>query len=439
MSHVSEHLAMSKNHVFYNRCEALFARKFGYGRRWKSAAAQALGIGRATLYRYLADDSGVADDVLRRLDELEGSETPVRNDREMVFLIASALVHVQRHIDETGWLPAPYPPSLTRVLDLGAARNLIEGAERWPTDLGSLARLAQEPLFRWVSDMSWDSGDEYFAARLIEDGEVTTECRTLALPGGDPEREIEEHLGYEMLMGTCRDRLDGEELYRAWRRCVIENPVLANWSRTILMDLLLASIERIDEIVANFYDRVPEGLSVNGSLPICSVSGTILRRDGKAFHTECRHPEAIRRARAGEHTPVKYRSGMLYLKRAFRRFWCLPGLAELELERRFQALGWATTLWPGLDRVDLLATSPDESRRVAVDVKDYLSPTRLAVQFAGFKEYEGNHECFLVVPDYVLQVDERFEERFEAVRTANAKAAVELRTVSALVDELEAA
>ena len=429
---------MPKANAFYTRCEALFAQKFGYGRRWKSAAAQALGIGRATLYRYFADDGGVPDDVLRRLDELAGAEPPLHDDREMILLIASALVDVQRRIDETGWLSTPYPPSLRRVLDLSAARNLLEGADRWPTDLGSLARLAQKPLFRWVSDMSWDSGEEYFAARLIEDGEVSTECRTLALPGGDPEQEIEEHLGYEMLMGICRDRLDGEEVYRAWRRSVIENPVLANWSRTILMDLLLANVERIDEIVATFYDRVPEALAVDGFLPICTVSGTILRRDGKAFHTECRDPEAIRRARAGEHKRVKYRSGMLYLKRAFRRFWCLPGLAELELERCLQDLGWSTTLWPGLDRVDLLAASPDESRRLAVDVKDYLSPSRLAVHFVGFKEYEATHECFLVVPDYVLQVNERFEERFEAVRAANAKAAVELRAVSTLLDGLEA-
>ena len=430
---------MPKKNSFYTRCEALFARKFGYGRRWKSAAAQALGIGRATLYRYLADDSGVAEDVLRQLDELEGSKSPVRNDREMVLLIASALLDVQRHMDESGWLRAPYPPSLRRALDLGAARNLLEGTDTWPTDLGSLARIAQEPLFRWVSDMSWDFGEEYFAARLIEDGEISTECRTLALPGGDPEQEIEEHFGYEMLVDICRNRLDGEDLYRAWRRSVVENPVLANWSSTVLMDPLLASVERIDEIVATFYDRVPETLSINGVVPTCTISGTILRRDGKAFHSEYRDPEAVRRARVGQHRPIKYRSGMLYLKRTFRRFWCLPGLAELQLERRFHALGWSTTLWPALDRVDLLATSPERSRRIAVDVKDYVSASRLAVQFVGFKEYEDDHECFLAVPDYVLQVDERFEERFEAVRTANAKPAVKLRTISALVDELEAA
>ena len=206
---------MPKLNAFYVRCEALFAQKFGYGRRWKSAAAQTLRIGRATLYRYLEDDSSVGEDVLKNLEALEGPKKPVRNDREMVVLFASAVVDIQKRLDDSGWLSVPYPPNLSRALDLGAARNFIEGSSRWPTDLNALFQLAREPLFRWVPDLSWDSEEEFFAARLIENGEVSTECRRLAMPSGDPEREIEENLGYEMLMAACRDRTDGEDLYRA--------------------------------------------------------------------------------------------------------------------------------------------------------------------------------------------------------------------------------
>jgi hypothetical protein len=38
--------------TFGARCEALFAGQLGFDRRWKKAAAKALGISRATLYRY---------------------------------------------------------------------------------------------------------------------------------------------------------------------------------------------------------------------------------------------------------------------------------------------------------------------------------------------------------------------------------------------------
>jgi hypothetical protein len=295
---------------------------------------------------------------------------------------------------------------------------------------------AQEPLIRWAPDVSWDVTGEYLAVRLVESGETSTGCRALALPGGDPETEIEENIGFEMLLGLCRDRTDGEDLYRTWRRTVIENAVMANWSSAILMDPLLATLERSDEIVEAFYDRIPESFAINGKLPICTVSRTILRRDGRVFHTESRQPEAIRRAREGVHDTLKYRPGMLYLKRAFRTFWALPGLAELELQRRLAALGWSTTLWPALDKVDLIAVSPDGRRRLAVDVKDYISPARLAARFQGFKAFAANHECFLVVPDYLTETDPHFEARFEALRAANGRAPVALRSVSDLVEEL---
>jgi hypothetical protein len=58
-------------------------------------------------------------------------------------------------------------------------------------------------------------------------------------------------------------------------------------------------------------------------------------------------------------------------------------------------------MWPTLDRVDIDATSPDGTRRIAIDVKEYLSPENLAARFRGFKEYTLTHDCYLVVPDYM--------------------------------------
>lgn len=421
---------------FPQRVQTLFSEKLGYGRRWKTAAAEQLGIGRATLYRYLDDPAGVAPDVLTKLTQLEGPKAPVHGVREMVTLIASAIIQIQSSIDAEGWLRAPYPSSVRRVFDLGAARNLADGDDVWPTDLHGMMRRAQEPLFRWLPDITWDVGGDYLAVRLVESGEASTACRALALPGGDPESEIEENLGYEMLVNLCRDRVDGEKLYRTWRKTVIENVVMTSWSTAILMDPLLATLERSDEIVEAFYNRIPESFSINGKLPICTVSGTILRRDGHAFHTECRQPEAIRKAREGVHTTLKYRPGMLYLKRAFRTFWALPGLAELELKRRLDALGWTTDLWPALDRVDLVAIAPDGKRRIAIDVKDYISPARLANRFNGFKTFQADHHCYLVIPDYIAEMDPGFEARFEALRAANGRPAVALTTVSDLLEGL---
>lgn len=421
--------------LFERTCEALFGETLGYGRRWKTAAAQALGIGRATLYRYFSGDT-VPPSILAKLDQLRGGGRPVRDDRTMVTLFARGLLELQGQIDRYGWIKEGYPRPLQRAFDLAASRNLFDATSNLPTDLGRLADVAAKPLFEWIGDLSWDPEGEFTAAVLLEDGEITPACIDLALPGRDPEAELVERSGYDLLRSICASRRDGQALYAAFRRSVVAHPVLSSWTSTILTEPVLASAERIDEVVEAFYEPVPEAMTVGGILPTCVVSGVPLRRHQAGWHTLSRDPDAIRRARAGEYAPVKWRLGTLQLRRAFRLYWCLPGKAELTLAARLAAAGWTCELWPRLDRVDLTAISADGSRRIAADVKDHISPENLAARFAGFKDFAADHDCFLVVPDYMPIIARGYERRFEAVRAAHGKPPVALRTVSDLMHEL---
>jgi REase associating with pPIWI_RE/pPIWI_RE three-gene island domain Y len=422
------------------RCQELFGKKLGMGRRWKTAAAQALGISRATLYRYFEDDSDVPQDVWTQLGRLEGGDdrAPV-SPQDLVTWFARGLLDVQTQVDEHGWLKDGYPASLQRGFNLAAASNFASGREEWPTNLSELARVAQKPLYEWAGDLSWDPDGQFTASRLIEAGEITPACADLAMPGADPEAELIENAGYRLLRGICADRRDGQDVYVAIRRTIIENPVLSNWTAVMLTNPLLATVDRIDQVIDAFYHRIPEALLFEGSLPVCAVSGTLLRRESAGFHTECRAPEAVRRAKAGDIKRLKWRVGAMHLRRPFRTYWCLPGKTELELEKALASAGWTCSLWPSLDRVDLTATSPDGKRRIAVDVKDYLSPEHLAARFPGFREYAEDHECFVVVPDYMPEMSRGYRGRFEAVRASYAKTPVEFRTASELVDELGAA
>lgn len=418
---------------FSKRCESIFLPR--YGKRWKTACAHALGIARASLYRYLDEDVDPPDSVFRSLAVLEGNPRPVRDDREMVICYATALVDVQHRMDERGWLSTPYPSTLRRALDLGAARNFLEGDERWPANLASLVQSAEKRLRDWVSDLAWDKEDLYSSASLLFNGELTAECRALASPSGDPETELTENAGYLKLLALCGERDDGEIIYRTWRRCVIEHPTLENWSRLLLSAPEFAEINSLDELVEAFYEPLPESFAIEGRVPVCRTTGTVLRRRGLGFHTECRDREAIKLAFQGECDWISFRPGMLTLRRPFRIFWCLPGRSELELERRLIEAGWRVELWPRLDRVDIVARSSD-GRRIAIDVKDYLSPVRLAARFKGLREYEEDHMCFLVIPDYVARQERAFEQKFDAFRASFARAQVHLRTVSDLLLEL---
>lgn len=428
-------LASSKD--FEQACQAYFADALGLGRRWKSAAAQALGIGRASLYRYFADPQTVPDDIWGRLRALRDGLEPVRDERQLVTLFARGLLDLQRQVDQHGWAREGYPRPLQRAFDLASARNAHEGQAHWPTDLSSLALFAERPLFEWVNDLSWDPDGQFTAAVLLEDGEITPACVDLAMPGQNPETELVENTGYGLLRSICAGRRDGQAVYVAFRRSVIAHPVLSNWTRTLLSDPVLATVERIDEVVQAFYERIPEALATEGHIPLCVATGLPLRRRHSGWHTLSRDPEAIRRARAGEHVKLKWRPGALQLRRAFRLYWCLPGQAELDLADRLIAAGWECELWPGLDRVDLVAVSPDGLRRVAIDVKDHISPENLAARFSGFKEFARDHECVLAVPDYMPEVARGYERRFEAVRAAHGRPSVALRTISSLLAELE--
>lgn len=423
---------------FLERCEATFRPR--YGRRWKTACAGDLGISRATLYRYLDDPSAVPPDVLAALAALEAPDRPVLDDHGMVVLASSALVAVQREIDARGFLGTPYPQVVRRTFDVGAARNLVEERDHpWPTDLRSLAEVASLPLGLWAGDMSWDREEVFAEIRLVENGEVTPECRELAAGGRDPEQELVERDGFEALRAACARIEDGDAFYTAWRRCVVERPVLSTISEAATAVPGLTDLDDWTGFVHRFYDVVPESLAFGDQVRVCTVSGTLLRKVRKGYHTESRDPAAIRAAAEGRHGTKAFRPRQtLHLKRAFRAFWCHPGVAELGLARGLEALDWSVTLWPRRDRVDVEAVSPG-GRRLAVDVKDHLSPVGLARRFEGFKEYEATHECFVVVPDYVVAADRRFAERFENLRKSHGKPAVALRTVSALLRDAEEA
>src|SRR6516225_456041 len=174
---------------FRLECERIFS---PHGRSWKTACARALGIGRATLYRYFDNDDGIPRDVRQRLIRISAPDKPLIDCGDMIRLYARALVDLQRELDEPSYRstdsPAgAYPQTLVRALDRAAALNAAAASALWPVEVADLLALAQKPLYEWEIDPSWDPHGDWTAARLVSNGAVTAECLELAALGQDPE------------------------------------------------------------------------------------------------------------------------------------------------------------------------------------------------------------------------------------------------------------
>jgi len=426
---------------FAERCAAIFMPN--HGRRWKSACAEALGVSRATLYGYLDGTSRVPADVEKTLASLTPPETvQVRSDPEMARLIAVAIVRLRTVLDAHGYLKLPYDPDIQRCLDLCAARNIAKGGERWPSSVAALVRTASLPFNGWMADTAaWDPYATFTAEPLLDGQQTTATCRELAaeVEGHSPEDELIETRGFGDFRTACASQRDGQASYALWRRFVVEHPVNEGLRHVLVSMLELGNVVGVEQAFQTFYEPLPAAYAgEDGMVPICKVSGTVLRRGqrGVAYETESREPEAVRLARAGECDRRPWAQNLRMLKRPFRSFWCLPGKSEVALMDRLGMLGWSVEAWPDLDRVDLVATSADGARRVAADVKDFASPTLLAARFDGFKGYELTHECYLVVPDARLAVDRTYASVFANLRTSFGRKTVALRSVSRLAAEL---
>jgi hypothetical protein len=85
----------------------------------------------------------------------------------------------------------------------------------------------------------------------------------------------------------------------------------------------------------------------------------------------------------------------LRLRRGAWRYTLLPGLAELDLARRLEAVpGASVELWPQRDRYDLLIRLAGSEWRV--DVKDWTDGGSLA---ESLRQRPVSGEAWIVVPD----------------------------------------
>lgn len=423
--------------------EAL-SKRFDMARHgWKRDACTYLGIARPTLDRYLAleRDGKVAlipEAIWIQLkagaaEEPAQSGTALATPYAMVNSLAAGLCSLQEHIDRNGHIQAPYASTLVRGLNLACALNLAHD-RNYPTSLAELLKAASSPLYTWCMHYEGDRAEEFGTAILIRDGEITSECLQLAgLHDVDPE-----HVFYQALMTACSELepTDAQNLYVAWRRTVIEQPVVDGFT-TFLSNAVLRRHLRLTQGLAEvFYEEVPPLHSTDGKIAVCQLSGTRLRRLNNEWASDSRDPRAARLIRDNGPLWRPHLPRMQELKRSARLFWALPGIEEIALYHKAKDLGYHCELWPKLDSIDLLIKHPNKNVRFAVDLKEHRSPVSLARTFDGFKAFK-RHRQMLVVPDYLVDLNPSYYQQFERARQAKLKSPVNLLSVSQFTRLLE--
>lgn len=404
------------------------------GRRWKSAAADALQISRPTLYRYLNVDEDVLaltvpKEIRDRITDLAKGLRQLPSARELATSYSKGLTQIQELIDRDGFVSAPYPPDLLRALSIAAAFNVRNSDSHYPDNLADLLDRASQPFHEWFVDLSWDEAGDFTTACLIRNGVISAECLLLAATPTD----FEERLGYELLINRCRALSNGQALYTAWRRLLIETPVIESFSHALRANpVFMQHIDVVAELDQFFLERVPRPSGPEAAIAVCPMTSTRAIEFEGEWISESRDPDIQAALRAGQPRYIPWTPETRQVKRIFRQFWVLPGFYELDLYCRARDAGWECELWPKFDTVDLLLRKG--SVVYALDIKDHLHSTLLAQRFAGFRGYEREARCYIVIPDYLTRIDRRYRTRFNAVRRAQGSRPIELATVSEFLE-----
>jgi hypothetical protein len=411
--------------------------------RWKSHAAEWLGISRPTLVSYLkhaaaADWNQIPIGVLARLGLDKQESQPTTNatlpeTNEMLVSFAAGLVEMQAQVDEIGFAQAPYPPHLQRGLDIAAALN-FHAESSLPTTLTQLLQVGATPVYKWCPELSGPTADSFYAATLLENNEVTRDCLAIA----DMAKLDSEHVLYQTLRECCdgMDEVAAQSLYVQWRRTVVEQPVAQGHMHILTRDpIFFANIDAAQRLIDTFYTRLLPIHAVEGKIHLCPLSGTRLRRVGNSWMTELRDPAAQQYLDIHGPMTMEYTPDALEVKRPARLYWTLPGWHELKLAKDAKAMGWEVELWPNLDAIDLSIRKRGNKNRYAVDVKDYLSPLNLARSFQRFNGYKS-HTRLIVIPDYLERLSPDYRKHFSRWRSAEGKLSVEIALMSNFIDDL---
>ncbi|MBD1936318.1 Fis family transcriptional regulator [Microcoleus sp. FACHB-68] len=268
---------------------------------------------------------------------------------------------------------------IPQALRIGMSRmyltSLLQGDETAPSNLPEFFDWAKNPIVEWkpAAEIKHLSPD----VTLIEDELLSDFAQQWQVTGGDVELQVQEKILQDVVEHCRVHQL--EEAYRAYRKLIIERPVLSySQYRRLLSSTQLRPLR---EFLLKTYINLVD-LAEENSYHLCSRCKYVMRRHQYKTYS-CRNI-TCEKLSAQLHLPPlppipkDDAENWKVLTPGVHRYGTIPGIWEIQLAETLTKLGIRVTLWPEIDEFDLLVEF-SKKIRWAIDVKDwsYLDEERL--------------------------------------------------------------
>ncbi|BBD63289.1 Fis family transcriptional regulator (plasmid) [Nostoc sp. HK-01] len=309
---------------------------------------------------------------------------------------------------------------IPKGLRLGMSRmyltSLLSGDEQAPSNLPEFFDWAKKPVVQWqpAAEIKHLSPE----VTLIEDGIISDFALQWQVTGFDVEMQVQEKVLQDVLEYCRLNQL--EDAYRALRKLVIERPILPYSEYCRLLSS--SQLRPLRDFLLQIYVDLVE-LTSDSAYHFCPRCKYVMRRrqDGtyNCRNMTCEQLSAKLRLPSQSPIPKHEAEGWKAVTPGVHRYGTLPGIWEIQLAEALTKMGVRVTLWPEIDKFDLLVEF-SKKVRWAIDVKDwsYLDEQRLKEVKYRF----DTTETFIVFPDErndVLRIEverQRLEPELENVR-----------------------
>ncbi|AZK96492.1 MULTISPECIES: pPIWI_RE_Y domain-containing protein [Streptomyces] len=316
---------------------------------------------------------------------------------ELVELLARAVVALE-DITELSSFRLPYPHVVHQALNRTALVCLLRRAEPPRSVPELLSWCRDRPLANWLLDLPADAAGP--ADRLLDEhtGLPTELVREWWAHQADVPARLHHQDVLRWALQRCRSL--GPESYGAFRRLLVEHPVLTHteWFKVISNPALMG----LPELLENIYQPVPSCFVRPGrGCAQCRRCGTLLTPVGDADWW-CERDYC--RSESGEPPidriiPPEQCKGLVQLDRPLRQFVTWPGRIARGLRKRLTRLGATVTMWPTTEAYIMRVGLPD-GRSWAVDIKDRAHPALLGRSAGPAPAGPPHHETLWVVPGH---------------------------------------